>query len=36
MMDTVEIVKILKKFKAESAHKYGIKSLGYICHATGI
>ena len=28
MMDTVEIVKILKKFKAESAHKYGIKSLG--------
>ena len=28
MMDTVEIVKILKKFNAESAHKYGIKSLG--------
>lgn len=28
MMNTTEIVKILKKFKTESAHKYGITSLG--------
>lgn len=28
MISTAEIIKVLKKFKAESAHKYGITSLG--------
>ena len=28
MLTTGEIIKILKRFKAESAHKYGITSLG--------
>lgn len=28
MISTTEIIKVLKKFKAESAHKYGITSLG--------
>ena len=27
-MNTVEVINILKKFKMDSAHKYGIKSLG--------
>lgn len=28
MKSTTEIIHILKRFKQESAHKYGIKSLG--------
>ena len=28
MLSTKEVINILKKFKAESASKYGIKSLG--------
>lgn len=28
MESTTEIINILKRFKKESAHKYGIKSLG--------
>ena len=27
-MNTAEVINILKKFKMDSAHKYGIKSLG--------
>lgn len=27
-MNTAEVINILKKFKTDSAHKYGIKSLG--------
>lgn len=35
MKSTAEIISILKKFKQESAHKYGIKSLGILAHLPG-